>query len=61
MKFIVDYFKNRKTNKIRKDIQRLQTDAMHYQRNGNLRMLGYIMSEIQELEHKLLDLEDDED
>ena len=61
MKFIIDYFKNRKTNKIRKDIQRLQTDAMLYQRNGNLRMLGYIMSEIQELENKLLDLEDDED
>ena len=58
---IKNFLKKMKTNKLRKKIQRLQTDAMHYQRNGNLRMLGYIMSEIQELENKLLDLEDDED
>ena len=45
----------------RKKIQRLQADAVHYQRNGNLRMLGYITSEIQELENKLLDLQDDQD
>ena len=58
---IKNFLKKMKRNKLRKQIQRLQTDAMLYQRNGNLRMLGYIMSEIKELEDKLLDLEDDED
>jgi len=58
---IKEFFKKMKTNKLRKKIQSLQTEAMHYQRNGNLRMLGFITSEIQKLENKLLDLEDDED
>tara|TARA_Y100001973_G_C5173524_1_gene320511 strand:- start:201 stop:380 length:180 start_codon:yes stop_codon:yes gene_type:complete len=58
---IKSFLKKMKINKLRKKIQRLQADAVHYQRNGNLRMLGYITSEIQELENKLLDLQDDQD
>ena len=58
---IKEFLRKMKTNKLRKKIQSLQTEAMHYQRNGNLRMLGFITSEIQKLENKLLDLEDDED
>ena len=58
---IKSFLKKMKINKLRKKIQRLQADAVHYQRNGNLRMLGYVTSEIQELENKLLDLQDDQD
>ena len=58
---IKQFLRKMKINKLRKKIQSLQTEAMYYQRNGNLRMLGFIMSEIQKLENKLMDLEDDED
>ena len=58
---IKQFSRKMKVNKLRKKIQSLQTEAMHYQRNGNLRMLGFITSEIQKLENKLMDLEDDED
>ena len=58
---IKDFLKNMKVNKLRKKIQRLQADAVHHQRNGKLRHYAEIMAEIQELENKLLDLEDDED
>ncbi len=58
---IKNFLKRMKVNKLRKKIQSLQTEAMHYQRNGNLRMLGFITSEIQKLENKLMELEDDED
>ena len=58
---IKQFLRKMKVNKLRKKIQSLQTEAMHYQRNANLRMLGFITSEIQKLENKLMDLEDDED
>ena len=58
---IKQFLRKMKANKLRKKIQSLQTEAMHYQRNGNLRMLGFITSDIQKLENKLMDLEDDED
>ena len=58
---IKQFLRKMKVNKLRKKIQSLKTEAMHYQRNGNLRMLGFITSEIQKLENKLMDLEDDED
>ena len=58
---IKNFLRKMKTNKLRKKIQRLQADAVHHQRNGKLRHYAEIMAEIQELENKLLDLEDDED
>ena len=58
---IKNFLKNMKINNLRKKIQRLQVDAVHHQRNGKLRHYAEIMAEIQELENKLLDLDDDED
>ena len=49
MKFITDYFKNRKINKIKKDINRLQEQAVQWQRNGNLREYAFVTKEIDEL------------
>ena len=53
MKFINNFFNKRKQNKIRKKIGTLQEQAMHYQRNGNLRELAYIVEQITELEEQI--------
>ena len=53
MKFINNFFNKRKKNKIRKKIATLQEQAMHYQRNGNLRALAYIVEQIAELEEQI--------
>ncbi len=53
MKFLNDFLNRRKQNKIRKKIERLQEQAMVYQRNGNLRGLAYIMEQITELEENI--------
>jgi hypothetical protein len=60
MKFIKDFFKNRKLNKLKKKIERLQQDALHLQRNGKLRLYASVMSEIEELSDKLTENVDNE-
>ena len=50
MKFITDFFENRKKRKLANKIADLQEQAMIYQRNGNLRGLAYVMEQIAELE-----------
>ena len=55
MKFIKNYFKNRKNKKISNTISRLQEQAMIYQRNGNLRGLSDIMNQISMLENEIND------
>ena len=49
MKFIKDYFQNREINKLKKKIARLQTEALHLQRNGKLRLYAEAMKEIDEI------------
>ena len=53
MKFFNNFFNKRKQNKIRKKIATLQEQAMHYQRNGNLRALAYIVEQITVLEEQI--------
>ena len=53
MKFITDFFENRKQRKLVNKIADLQEQAMIYQRNGNLRALAYIMEQITELEEQI--------
>jgi cell fate (sporulation/competence/biofilm development) regulator YmcA (YheA/YmcA/DUF963 family) len=50
MKFISTFLNKRKQNKIRKKIAKLQEQAMHYQRNGNLRAMASITEQITKLE-----------
>ena len=53
MQFIKDYFKKRKLDKIKKKISRLQQEAMHFQRNGKLRLYASVMVEIEKLEKEI--------
>tara|TARA_R110002110_G_scaffold406422_1_gene626576 strand:+ start:662 stop:829 length:168 start_codon:yes stop_codon:yes gene_type:complete len=53
MKFFNDFLIKRKQNKIRKKIAKLQEEAMHYQRNGNLRAFARIAEQITELEEQI--------
>ena len=53
MKFITDFFENRKRRKLANKIVDLQEQAMIYQRNGNLRALAYVMEQIAELEKQI--------
>ena len=53
MKFITDFFENRKKRKITNKIADLQEQAMIFQRNGNLRALAYVMEQIAELEKQI--------
>ena len=55
MKFIADFFENRKKRKITNKIAYLQEQAMIYQRNGNLREYANIMKQITELEEQIDD------
>ena len=55
MKFITDFFENRKRRKLANKIADLQEQAMIYQRNGNLRGLAYIMEQIGALEQEIDD------
>ena len=55
MKFITDFFENRKQRKLANKIADLQEQAMIYQRNGNLRGLAYIMEQIGTLEQEIDD------
>ena len=50
MKFITDFFENRKQRKLANKIADLQEQAMIHQRNGNLRALAYVMDQIAALE-----------
>jgi len=49
MKFLNDFLMKRRQNKIRKKIAKLQEEAMHYQRNGNLRAMAQITEQITKL------------
>ncbi len=53
MKFITNFFENRKQRKIANKIADLQEQAMIYQRNGNLRGLAYVMEQISKLEDQI--------
>ena len=53
MKFITDFFENRKRRKLANKIADLQEQAMIYQRNGNLRALAYVMEQISVLEEQI--------
>ena len=55
MKFITDFFENRKRRKLTNKIAGLQEQAMIYQRNGNLRALAYVMEQIGVLEQEIDD------
>ena len=55
MKFIKDFFRNRKLNKLKKKIARLQQEALNFQRNGKLRLYASAMSEIEELSNELVE------
>jgi len=55
MKFITNFFENRKQRKIANKIADLQEQAMIYQRNGNLRGLAYVMEQIGALEQEIDD------
>ena len=50
---IKQFLRKMKVNKLRKKIQSLQTEAMHYQRNGNLRQFANITAQITELEEQI--------
>ena len=53
MKFFNNFLNKRKQNKVRKKIANLQKQAMHYQRNGNLRALAHIVEQISKLEEQI--------
>ena len=53
MKFFNNFFNKRKKNKIKRKIATLQKQAMQHQRNGNLRVLAYIVEQIAELEEQI--------
>ena len=53
MKFIKDFLLRMRINRIKKNIARLQTEALHYQRNGKLRHYASVMSEIDKLENEI--------
>ena len=55
MKFITDFFENRKKRKLANKIADLQEQAMIYQRNGNLRGLADVMEQIGVLEEEIDD------
>ena len=54
MKFIKDFLHNREVNKIKKKIARLQSEALHLQRNGKLRLYASAMEEIEKLSDLLV-------
>ena len=53
MKFITDFFENRKKRKLANKIADLQEQAMIYQRNGNVRALAFVTEQITELEKQI--------
>ena len=53
MKWIEDFLNKRKQNKISKKIERLQQEALFYQRNGKLRLYASVMAEIDKLAKEL--------
>ena len=59
MKWIKDYLRKRKINKLGKKMERLQHEAMHFQRNGKLRLLADVMVEIEKLAEQTRELENE--
>jgi hypothetical protein len=55
MKFIKDFLHNREINSIKKKIGRLQSEALHLQRNGKLRLYASAMQEIERLSDLLVE------
>tara|TARA_S200000501_G_C20598868_1_gene644978 strand:- start:78 stop:344 length:267 start_codon:yes stop_codon:yes gene_type:complete len=55
MKFIKDFLHNREVSKIKKKIGRLQSEALHLQRNGKLRLYASAMQEIERLSDLLVE------
>ena len=50
MKFITDFFENRRKRKLANKIADLQEQAMIHQRNGNLRAFAHVTEQIATLE-----------
>ena len=59
MQFIKDFFHKRKISKLRKQIARLQAEALHYQRNGKLRHYAEIVKEMEDLTDVLTETVDE--
>ena len=59
MKFINDFLKKRKLNKIRKKISRLQERMVYFQRNGNLNECAKISGEIDTLKIEIKSIDKD--
>lgn len=55
MQWIRDFLTKRKRNSISKKIERLQQEALFYQRNGKLRLYASVMAEIDKLAEELND------
>ena len=55
MQWIRDFLAKRKRNNISKKIERLQQEALFYQRNGKLRLYASVIAEIDKLEEELSD------
>jgi cell fate (sporulation/competence/biofilm development) regulator YmcA (YheA/YmcA/DUF963 family) len=55
MQWIRDFLTKRKRNNISKKIERLQQEALFYQRNGKLRLYASAMAEIDKLAEELTD------
>ena len=53
MQWIKDFLAKRKKNRISKNIERLQQEALFYQRNGKLRLYASVMAEIDKLSKEL--------
>jgi len=53
MQWIKDFLAKRKKNRISKNIERLQQEALFYQRNGKLRLYASVMAEIDKLAKEL--------
>ena len=54
MKFIKDFLFNREINSIKKKIAKLQEQALHLQRNGDLREYAFVVNELEELSDHLV-------
>tara|TARA_B100000989_G_scaffold46334_2_gene29929 strand:+ start:14264 stop:14545 length:282 start_codon:yes stop_codon:yes gene_type:complete len=62
MKFIKDYFENRKRKKIQNQIATLLEKGYQLQRNGKLREYAELMKQVEELEmHFVVDEDTDKD
>ena len=60
IKALIGFFLPSKADKLKRQIDKLYTVAMNYQRNGKLREYGQTMGEIEELEKEYAKAVEDE-